>query len=123
MSHLTGPGLLRLRRRIYWDQDEGRAARRARGRGIADRHVSVAARELGCRVATAGVSLVQAAENLARVGPLAIGREGLRELVEGEGRAAVAQGAAGPRAARLGRPRMVRGRTAAPRGSWWVATG
>jgi len=58
--------------------------------GIADRNVSVAARELCCRVATAGVSFAKAVENLDRVGNIRIGREWLREIAEGEGRAVVA---------------------------------
>ena len=59
--------------------------------GIADRNVSVAARELCCRVAMAGqVSFARAVENLDRLGNIRIGREWLRQIVEGEGRAVVA---------------------------------
>lgn len=58
--------------------------------GIVDRNVSVAARELCCRVATGGVSFAKAVENLDRVGNIRIGREWLREIVEGEGKAVVA---------------------------------
>jgi hypothetical protein len=90
VSHLTGNGLIRVRRRIYWYRDEGRDERLDRWLGIQDRNVSVAARELCCRVATAGVSFEKATENLARVGNLAIGREWLRQTVESEGRAVVA---------------------------------
>ena len=58
--------------------------------GIFDRNVSVAARELCCRVATAGVSFDKSVENLARLGNIRIGREWLRQIVESEGRAVVA---------------------------------
>lgn len=95
VSHLTGNGLIRITRRIYWYEDEGRDERLDRWLGIADRHVSVAARELCCRVASCGVSFVKAAENLERVGQIRLGREWLREIVEGEGRAVVAQREAG----------------------------
>jgi hypothetical protein len=90
VEHLTGNGLIRIRRRIYWYRDEGRDQRLEGWLGILDRNVSVAARELCCRVATAGVSFAKAAENLDRVGNIRVGREWLREIVEREGRAVVA---------------------------------
>ncbi len=58
--------------------------------GIFDSVVSVAARELCCRVGTSGVSFAKAAENLDRIGNIRIGREWLREIAEAEGRAVVA---------------------------------
>lgn len=90
VEHLTGNGLIRIRRRIYWYRDEGRDERLDGWLGIMERNVSVAARELCCRVATGGVSFVKAVENLARVGNIRIGREWLRQTVESEGRAVVA---------------------------------
>ena len=63
--------------------------------GIFDSGVSVAARELCCRVGTSGVSFVKAPENLDRIGNIRIGREWLREIAEGEGRAVVAAREAG----------------------------
>ena len=87
---MTGNGQIRIRRRIYWYKHEGRDERLDGWLGILDRNVSVAARELCCRVATAGVSFVKAVENLDRVGNIRVGREWLREIVEREGRAVVA---------------------------------
>jgi hypothetical protein len=55
----------------------------------------VAARELCCRVATAGVSFAKAVENLDRLGHIRIGREWMREIAEGEGRAVVTAREAG----------------------------
>jgi hypothetical protein len=90
VEHLTGNGIIRIRRRIYWYREEGRDERVDRWLGIADRNVSVLARELCCRVGISGVSFAKAVENLDRVGNIRIGREWLREIVEGEGRAVVA---------------------------------
>ncbi len=91
VEHLTGNGIIRIRRRIYWYRGEGRDERVDRWLGIADRNVSVAARELCCRVSMAGqVSFAQAVENLDRLGNIRVGREWLRQIVEGEGRAVVA---------------------------------
>ncbi len=90
VDHLTGNGVIRIRRRIYWYQDEGRDGRLDRWLGITDRNVSVSARELCCRVGTMGVSFAKAVENLERIGNIRIGREWLREIVQGEGRAVVA---------------------------------
>lgn len=82
--------MIRIRRRIYWYKAEGRDQRLDGWLGILDRNVSVGARELCCRVATAGVSFVKAVENLDRVGNIRVGREWLRQIVEREGRAVVA---------------------------------
>lgn len=75
---------------MYWYRDEGRDDRLDHWLGIADRNVSVSARELCCRVGTTGVSFAKAVENLERLGNIRVGREWLREIVESEGRAAVA---------------------------------
>jgi hypothetical protein len=96
---LTGNGIIRIRRRVYWYREEGRDGRLDGWLGIADRNVSVAARELCCRVGTMGVSFAQAVENLSRLGGIRIGREWLRGIVQSEGRAVVASregGALGP---------------------------
>jgi hypothetical protein len=90
VEHLTGNGIIRIRRRVYWYRDEGRDERLDRWLGIADGRVSVSARELCCRVGIMGVSFVQGVENLSRLGNIRIGREWLREIVQGEGRAVVA---------------------------------
>jgi hypothetical protein len=57
--------------------------------------VSVAARELCCRVAVSGVSFLKAAEMLDRVGNIRIGKDWMRLIVEGEGRSADAARQAG----------------------------
>ena len=54
--------------------------------GIADRRVSVAARELCCRSTLDGASFRRSAENLARLGQIAVSAAWLREIVEAEGR-------------------------------------
>ena len=67
--------------------------------GIADRRVSVAARELCCRATLDGASFRRAAANLARLGQITVSAERLREIVETEGRAVLAarhSGALGP---------------------------
>lgn len=96
IDHMTGNGLVRVRRRIYWYHEEGRDERLDRWLGIADRNISVAARELCCRAAMGGqVSFAKAVENLERLGNIRIGREWLRDTVESEGRAVVAGREAG----------------------------
>lgn len=85
---------------MWWVRGEGCDGRVDRWLGIADTNVSVAGRELCCRVAMAGqVSFTKAAENLDRLGNIRVGREWLRQIVEGEGRAVAAgreRGIVGP---------------------------
>jgi hypothetical protein len=78
--------VIRVRRRIYWYRDAGRDERLDRWLGIADGAVSVAGRELCCRVAVCGVSFIKAAEMLDRVGNIRISKEWMRQIVQAEGR-------------------------------------
>jgi hypothetical protein len=75
-----------LHRRIYWDRDHGRDERLDRWLGIADGAVSVAGRELCCRVSVGGASFIKATELLDRVGNIRIGKEWMRQIVQAEGR-------------------------------------
>lgn len=86
VEHLTGNGVIRVRRRIYWYRDAGRDERLDRWLGIADGAVSVAGRELCCRVSVCGVSFIKAAEMLDRVGNIRISKEWMRQIVQAEGR-------------------------------------
>lgn len=86
INHLTGNGTIRIRRRIYWHPGEGRDDRLDRWLGIDEASVSPAARELCCRVASAGVSFRKAAENLQRLGQIQASVERLRQISEVEGR-------------------------------------
>ena len=75
-----------MRRRSYWYRDAGRDERLDRWLGIADGAVSVAGRELCCRVSGGGVGFVKAAEVLDRVGNIRISKEWMRQIVQAEGR-------------------------------------
>ena len=57
---------------------------------IAHQSVSLAVREMCCRIGTDSASFVRAAENLARVGQLQLSDESLRQVVESEGQAVLA---------------------------------
>jgi hypothetical protein len=81
---------------------ELRRRRYARGQGggadapvddlidLASSGVSLAVREMCCRIATDSASFLRAAANLARVGQLHLSDETLRQVVEAEGRAVLA---------------------------------
>lgn len=84
INHLTGNGIIRIRRRVWWYRGAGRDERLDRWLGIAESSVSVAGRELCCRVAM-GSSFEKAVDNLARVGQVVIGKQWMRQIVEGEG--------------------------------------
>ena len=57
--------------------------------GISDNSVSVAARELCCRVTVTGPSFRKSAENLERLGQIRVSSNRLREIVEDEGQRAL----------------------------------
>jgi hypothetical protein len=57
---------------------------------LAHQSVSLAVREMGCRISTDSGSFTRAAANLDRVGQLKLSDETLRQVVEGEGRAVLA---------------------------------
>ena len=73
---------------MYWSADGGTANGVDGWLGIADRTVSVAARELCCRATMGGVSFAKASSNLARLGQIRVSKERLRQIVEAEGRCA-----------------------------------
>jgi hypothetical protein len=86
VEHLTGNGIIRVRRRVYWQRGSGSDQRLDRWLGIADSSVSVAARELCCQVSVAQVSFTKSAELLDRVGNIQVSKERMRQIVEEEGR-------------------------------------
>jgi len=86
VEHLTANGVIRIGRVVYWSAKAGTHDGLDRWLGIADRRVSVAARELCCRSTLDGASFRRAAENLGRLGQITVSAERLREIVEGEGR-------------------------------------
>jgi hypothetical protein len=90
--------VIRIERTIYWRRGDASDDRLDRWLGIADRSVSVVARELCCRAAM-GVSFRKASENLQRLGQIRVSHERLRNIVEAEGRNVVAaqkSGSVGP---------------------------
>jgi len=87
VEHLSSNGIIRIGRQVYWYRGEGRDDRLDRWLGIADRRVSVGARELCCRAALGGVGFGRAAGMLERLGQIRVSKERLREIVEREGRA------------------------------------
>lgn len=89
MQHLTANGAIRIQRTIYWCRQEGTDRQLDQWLGIADSSVSVAARELCCRVTLTGGSFRKSAENLARLGQIDVSSNRLREIVEAEGQRAV----------------------------------
>jgi hypothetical protein len=78
--------MIRIHRRIYWHPGEGRDDRLDRWLGIDEESLSPAARELCCRVASAGVSFRKGAEDLRRLGQIQVSVERLRQISEAEGR-------------------------------------
>lgn len=84
---------------VYWSATSGTHGGLDRWLGIADRRVSVAARELCCRATLDGASFRRASANLSRLGQITVSASRLREVVEAEGRQALASrqsGALGP---------------------------
>ena len=89
MEHLTCNGGVRIARQVYWSAATGLDDGLERWLGIADRRVSVAARELCCRATLDGASFRRAAANLQRLGQITVSAARLREIVEAEGRQAI----------------------------------
>jgi hypothetical protein len=84
---------------VWWSAKAGTDDGLDRWLGIADRRVSVAARELCCRATLDGASFRRAAQNLARLGQITVSAARLREIVEAEGQAVLEarqSGAVGP---------------------------
>lgn len=90
-SHLTVNGWVRVVRTVYWSSGRGSSVPVDHWLGIIDQTYSPGVRELCCREASSG-SFRRAADDLARVGQIALTHETLRRIVEGQGiRAAQAQ--------------------------------
>jgi hypothetical protein len=78
---------VRIGRIVYWSARSGTHGGVDRWLGLADRRVSVAARELCCRSTMDGSGFRRASENLSRLGQIEVSPERLREIVEAEGQA------------------------------------
>ena len=84
---------------VWWSARAGTHDGVDRWLGIADRRVSVGARELCCRATLDGASFRRASENLARLGQIRVSASRLRQIVEAEGQAVLEarqSGAVGP---------------------------
>ena len=93
-SYLTVNGRVEFCRTIYWSRDQGSVVPVDAWLGIAQDRYSPGVREMCCREA-AGSDFRQAAEDLERVGQIALTHEMLRRVVEAEGRHAVSGQQAG----------------------------
>jgi hypothetical protein len=85
IDHLTSNGEIRIERRIYWKKGRGTDDQIDRWLGIADRTVSVEARELCSRVATAVQGFDAGVRVLDRLAQLTVSKERLRQITEREG--------------------------------------
>ncbi len=87
VSHQTVNGVVQIRGRVYWNEQTGSLTPLDQWLGIADAGYSAGVREMACRLSL-DHAFVPAAENLARLGQIALSSSALRELVEREGRRA-----------------------------------
>jgi hypothetical protein len=87
---LTVNGRVRIRRKHYYSRSEGTTTPMDALLDAAEATVSVGVRELCARVGVEARSFARAAENLARTAQLQISRESLRQIVEGDGKLALA---------------------------------
>lgn len=85
MTYLTINGRVDIKRVVYWRKDRGPWVPADALLGIGSSRYSPGVRELTCREAMSG-SFQQAAEDLKRVGQVAISAERVRWIVEEEGR-------------------------------------
>ncbi len=81
---LTADGEIELQRRYFWVKGKGGLFPADASVGIDEGRVSPGAREILCRLGMVQ-DFRQAAEDAARIGNVPVGREKLRQLVEGEG--------------------------------------
>jgi hypothetical protein len=99
VNHLTSNGTIRIVRTVRWRRGQGTDGQIDQWLGIADRTVSVEARELCCQVAAAVPGFGRGVELLARVGQITLSKERFRQVVEQEGRQVLEtrrQGQVGP---------------------------
>jgi hypothetical protein len=87
---LTCCGRARISRRRYANPAGGSNAPIDDLVDLGHQSVSLAVREMSCRIACDSASFARAADNLARVGQLTLSDESLRKLVESEGKAVLA---------------------------------
>jgi hypothetical protein len=84
---LTVNGRVRLCRIRWHSPTEGSQTPVDRVLDEAERAISEGVREMACRLNRGATSFQQTAENLARAAHLTVGKETLRQLIEGEGKA------------------------------------
>lgn len=87
---VTVNGRVEIRRRRYENPGGGTEAPVDDLMDLASSAVSLAAREICCRLGTDSASFKRAAENLSRIGQINLSDEKLRQVVESEGRSVVA---------------------------------
>lgn len=91
-SVLTANGRVVFRRVRWYDSAEGSSTPIDAALDAAEATVSLAVRELACRLNQNASNFEKAAEDLARAAQVRISGEGLRRVVEAEGRAVLASG-------------------------------
>lgn len=84
MRVLTADGEIELERRYFWAKGKGGMFPADTPLGIEQGRVSPGAREILCRLGMVQ-DFEQAADDAARIGNVPVGKEKLRQLVEGEG--------------------------------------
>lgn len=84
---LTINGRVKLHRRRWYDPQQGTISPMDQVLGVAQRTVSLGARELVCRLNAHSSSFRKTAANLGRAAQLQTGAEQVRQLVEAEGKA------------------------------------
>lgn len=94
-SVLTANGRVVVRRVRWFSPIEGSTTPIDAALDVAEATVSLAVREIACRLNQNASNFEKAAENLARAAQIRISGEGLRRLVEAEGKAVLAAGRAG----------------------------
>jgi hypothetical protein len=80
---LTAGGEIEVERRYFWAKGQGGQFPADAPMGIDERRVSPGAREILCRLGMVQ-DFAQAADDAARIGNVPVGKEKLRQLVEGE---------------------------------------
>ena len=80
---LTADGEIELERRYFWSKGTGGVFPADASIGIEQGRVSPGAREILCRLGMVQ-DFRQAADDAARIGNVPVGKEKLRQLVEGE---------------------------------------
>jgi len=90
IEYLTVNGSVQVRRKVYWNRQQGSVTPADAWLGMSEGRYSVGVRQLCCREA-ADSDFRTAAEDLACVGQIQISHETVRQIVEEEGRRALGQ--------------------------------